>query len=141
MPARREVLLTAQGSDPRLLPTILLESTLIGMLQVFILNNLKPFRMNKVTKDPHFAQFWCSVTPFRINTCKSVSKQMTLTTFRINTYEKRGGGGYRRWYGPGRSLTEQTGRIPDTVRAHTCRNTRAGVGYARASRDAKAEAL
>src|SRR6267143_867330 len=30
---------------------------------------------------------------FRINTCKSVSKQTTLTSFRINTYEKRGGGG------------------------------------------------
>ncbi len=33
------------------------------------------------------------LTPFRINTCKSVSKQMTLTPFRINTYEKQGGGG------------------------------------------------
>jgi hypothetical protein len=30
---------------------------------------------------------------FRINTCKSVSKQMTLTPFRMNTYEKRGEGG------------------------------------------------
>ena len=36
MLARRAVLLTAQGSDPRLLPTILLESTLIGTLQVFM---------------------------------------------------------------------------------------------------------
>src|SRR5258708_38328282 len=95
MPARRAVLLTAQGSDPRLLPTILLESTLIGTLQVFILNNLKPFRMNTCHAKPHFAQFWCNVTPFRINTCKSVSKQTTLTSFRINTYEKQGerGGG------------------------------------------------
>ena len=33
------------------------------------------------------------LTPFRINTCKSVSKQTTLTSFRINTYEKRGEGG------------------------------------------------
>src|SRR6266478_4089158 len=32
---------------------------------------------------------------FRINTCKSVSKQKTLTSFRINTYKKRGGRGYR----------------------------------------------
>jgi len=32
-------------------------------------------------------------TSFRINTCKSVSKQTTLTPFRINTYEKTGGGG------------------------------------------------
>ena len=30
---------------------------------------------------------------FRINTCKSVSKQTTLTSFRINTCEKTGGGG------------------------------------------------
>src|ERR1700720_1686584 len=35
------------------------------------------------------------LTTFRMNTCKSVSKQSTLTTFRMNTYEKRGGGGYR----------------------------------------------
>ena len=32
------------------------------------------------------------LTTFRINTCKSVSKQMTLTSFRINTYEKHRGG-------------------------------------------------
>src|SRR5260370_23974064 len=31
--------------------------------------------------------------PFRINTCKSVSKQRTLTPFRINTYKKQGRGG------------------------------------------------
>src|SRR6266481_4294715 len=41
----------------------------------------------------HSAQFWCNVSPFRINTCKGVSKQTTLTLFRINTYEKTGGGG------------------------------------------------
>jgi len=34
-----------------------------------------------------------SITTFRINTCKSVSKQRTLTLFRINTYKKTGGGG------------------------------------------------
>src|SRR5712692_6640374 len=33
------------------------------------------------------------VSPFRMNTCKSVSKKKTLTTFRMNTYEKRGEGG------------------------------------------------
>src|SRR5712692_6661056 len=31
--------------------------------------------------------------PFRMNTCESVSKQRTLTAFRINTYEKHGGRG------------------------------------------------
>src|SRR5260370_42355436 len=34
-----------------------------------------------------------ALTTFRINTCKSVSKQTTLTPFRMNTYEKPGGGG------------------------------------------------
>ncbi len=34
-----------------------------------------------------------ALTPFRINTCKSVSKQRALTPFRINTYEKHRGGG------------------------------------------------
>src|SRR5229473_2691671 len=34
-----------------------------------------------------------ALTPFRINTCKSVSKQATLTPFRINTYEKHREGG------------------------------------------------
>jgi len=34
-----------------------------------------------------------SLTPFRINTCKSVSKQKTLSTCTINTYAKTGGGG------------------------------------------------
>src|SRR5216684_2584648 len=34
-----------------------------------------------------------TLTTFRINTCKSVSKRRTLTTFRINTYKKPRGGG------------------------------------------------
>jgi len=34
-----------------------------------------------------------SLTTFRINTCKSVSNQRTLTTFRMNTYAKQGEGG------------------------------------------------
>src|SRR5258708_23711441 len=34
-----------------------------------------------------------TLTAFRINTSKSVSKQRTLTPFRMNTYEKEGGGG------------------------------------------------
>ena len=56
-----------------------------------------------------------------MNTCKSVSKQKTLTTFRMNTYEKRGGGvGSQRI---------QTGHIPDTSRtsAIACK-TSAGHG-------------
>src|SRR5713226_1152442 len=49
--------------------------------------------MKKRGEEAHFSQFWCNVSPFRINTCKSVSKQKTLTPFRMNTYEKQGEGG------------------------------------------------
>jgi hypothetical protein len=35
----------------------------------------------------------CALSTFRINTSKSVSKQMTLTPFRMNTCQKPGGGG------------------------------------------------
>src|SRR5712692_1467192 len=59
--------------------------------EVFILNSLNFFRMNTSHGKPPFAQFWCNVSPFRINTCKSASKQTTLTPFRMNTYEKTGG--------------------------------------------------
>src|SRR6202158_1527636 len=39
-------------------------------------------------------RFLCPpLTTFRMNTCKSVSKQSTLTPFRMNTYAKRGEGG------------------------------------------------
>ena len=34
------------------------------------------------------------INTFRINTCKSVSNQTALTSFRMNTYAKRGGGGH-----------------------------------------------
>jgi hypothetical protein len=34
-----------------------------------------------------------ALTPFRINTCKSVTKQKTLSMCTINTYAKTGGGG------------------------------------------------
>jgi len=42
---------------------------------------------------PRSAQILCNVSPFRINTYKTVSKQATLSTFRINTYEKQAGWG------------------------------------------------
>jgi len=45
-------------------------------------------------KGASFAHELCLLlTPFRINTCKSVSKQSTLTIFRMNTYEKHREGG------------------------------------------------
>jgi len=45
---------------------------------------------------------------FRINTCKSVSKQTTLTIFRINTYEKHRGEGVL-------LLTRQTSAVGGSV--------------------------
>src|SRR5258708_11754454 len=45
-------------------------------------------------KGASFAHELCLLlTPFRINTCKSISKQSTLTIFRMNTYEKHREGG------------------------------------------------
>jgi hypothetical protein len=46
----------------------------------------------RMRKWAYSAQFWCNISPFRINTCKSVSKQRTSTSFRMNTYEKTPGG-------------------------------------------------
>src|SRR5712664_454033 len=55
-------------------------------------------RQAALPKGAHFANGCkntetATLTTFRINTCKSVSKQRTLTIFRINTCEKQGGGG------------------------------------------------
>ena len=97
MRPRHAVPLTTPKADVCLAPVYpdqrratLLESTLT---EVFILNSLNLFRMSTFCGSPRFAQFWCNLNPFRINTCKSVSKQTTLSTFRINTYEKTGGWG------------------------------------------------
>ena len=53
------------------------------------------------SKGAHFAKGrtntkTAALTIFRINTCKSVSKQTSSTLFIINTYEKPGGGGRSR---------------------------------------------
>src|SRR5260370_3862535 len=45
------------------------------------------------TKNSSFCTILVQCKFFRINTCKSVSKQRTLTPFRMNTYEKTGGVG------------------------------------------------
>src|SRR5216683_135242 len=47
---------------------------------------------SRMRKWAYSAQFWCNISPFRINTCKSVPKQRTSTPFRMNTYEKNTGG-------------------------------------------------
>jgi hypothetical protein len=61
--------------------------------RMFVANDLRPTNSPSrfsLILDP------CPLTssiPFRINTCKSVTKQTTLTSFRMNTYEKTGGRG------------------------------------------------
>src|SRR5258708_29597441 len=57
---------------------------------------------------------------FRINTCKSVSKQMTLTPFRMNTYEKEGGGGVPISLTPSRRCTPKRARAAPNWSSSTC---------------------
>jgi hypothetical protein len=110
MLARHAVLLIAQAADPRLSSATPLESTLT---KVFILNNLNPLGMNALRSRSHSAQFWCNVSPFKINTCKSVSKQRTLTSFKINTYEKQAGwGGMINQLDSGFNLSSLVSSIP-----------------------------
>src|ERR1700737_4615287 len=63
MRPRHAVLFTIPEADPRLIPATPLESTLVAMLQVLILNNLNLFRMNTFSGLPRSAQFWCSASP------------------------------------------------------------------------------
>jgi hypothetical protein len=86
LPAAADVCLPSVYPEQRRVTS--LESTLA---EVFSLNSLNLSGMNTCHGKPHFAQFWCNVSPFRINTCKSASKQTALSMFRINTYEKTGG--------------------------------------------------
>src|SRR4029077_19698523 len=60
---------------------------------------LTPSEPSAPTQLP-FCKQTAPVTVFRINTCKSVSKQRTLTRFRINTCEKPGGRGVGRFFSP-----------------------------------------
>src|SRR5258708_7584499 len=57
---------------------------------------------------------------FRINTCKSASKQMTLTPFRMNTYEKQGGGGVPISVTPSRPCTPTRARTAPNWSSSTC---------------------
>ena len=57
--------------------------TAISGCAFFSAPQLHPF---SVTSSPH-------LTTFRMNTCRSVSKQTALSPFRIRTYEKPGGRG------------------------------------------------
>ncbi len=63
MRPRQTVALPAPEADPRLLPAASLELALIGMLQVLILSNLNPFKMNTFTARPRFARSWCTANP------------------------------------------------------------------------------
>ncbi len=52
----------------------------------------KPSALSYLESTHAKASKFAPLTPFRINTCKGVSKQRTLTPFRMNTYENRGDG-------------------------------------------------
>ena len=67
--------------------------SLSRLLRPSFLPNLSTFKPSDL---PTFLDGTILVHPksFRINTCKSVSKQTTLTPFRITTYEKPRGRGY-----------------------------------------------
>src|SRR5260370_23611886 len=60
---------------------------------VFCFAPWMPILLNGVFVAP--TKFCRYVSLFRINTYKSASKQRTLSAFRMNTCEKRGGGGRR----------------------------------------------
>jgi hypothetical protein len=62
------------------------ESTLV---EVFIPKQLKPLWNQRGLGKASFCTILVQRKPLRINTSKSVSKQKTLSTFRINTYEKQ----------------------------------------------------
>jgi hypothetical protein len=58
--------------------------------RMFVYTEPRSAASHSLISDP--SQLASSI-PFRINTCKSVSKQTTLTPFRMNTYEKHRGEG------------------------------------------------
>src|SRR5713101_2890417 len=80
-------------------------------------------RQVSLPKGAHFAKGCkntetATLTTFRINTCKSVSKQRTLTIFRINTCEKQGEGG-----ASDLSVTPFRGRPRLLAWSQACRST------------------
>jgi hypothetical protein len=50
------------------------------------------WQKNRQHPPPDLHNFGAPINTFRMNTCKSVSKQRTLSPFRMNTCEKRGEG-------------------------------------------------
>jgi hypothetical protein len=81
--------------------TLSLEGALFTALPFFRINHLQPLFAkhpgwgipNAYRTQGEQLRRRSSISPFRMNTCKSVSKQTTLTPFRMNTYAKPGGEG------------------------------------------------
>jgi hypothetical protein len=69
--------------------------SLSGFPRSVLFPNLSTFKSSNLPTvlQPSFGTIFVHSKPFRINSCKSVSKQMTSTPFRINTYEKTRGWG------------------------------------------------
>jgi hypothetical protein len=76
-------------------------SLVLYLLGIPSTDSLASLRLQFLTSTSlKIAQFLCNVSPFRMNTCKSVSKQRTLTIFKMNTYEKARGRGVSRFRSP-----------------------------------------
>ncbi len=71
-------------------------NTCMGVKSVSKQTTLTPFRMNtheKQGRETDFAQFWCSVSPFRINTYKSVHSKGLYLPLESTLMKNRPGGG------------------------------------------------
>ena len=70
-------------------------ASLSGFPRSVLFPNLSTFKPSNLPTvlQPSFCTIFMHSKPFRINSCKSVSKQTTSTPFRINTYEKTRGWG------------------------------------------------
>jgi hypothetical protein len=105
---RRKLSCPSRRSNPNSCRLILLQTILHSQGRQPLWNQANPnsfaktpgVRVPRFSSQPPTAHYppittHSPLSTFRMNTCKSVSKQSTLTTFRMNTYEKTGGGGYR----------------------------------------------
>jgi hypothetical protein len=117
--SRTSLFYSSRGSSPNPRRLILLQTLLHSQKSQLLCNQENPNSFGKIPVSPNSVPLCrrlprlgrggnpdlpslakgfksaeaATLTTFRINTCKSVSKQSTLTTFRMNTYKKRGEGG------------------------------------------------
>jgi hypothetical protein len=101
---RRKLSCPCHRSIPNSCRLILLQTLLHSQSRQPLWNQANPNSFAKTVGVPRFSfqpptthypplTTHSLLTTFRMNTCKSVSKQSTLTIFRMNTYAKQGEGG------------------------------------------------